>query len=94
MNNCIGRRNYRHFFFFLIFLSLHMVTIFIWCMFYVLDHKENLHEPEAIITLAIIGVIILLIIPVVGLTGFHMILISRGRTTNEQVRVQSPRSSS
>jgi hypothetical protein len=50
VNNCIGRRNYRHFFFFLIFLSIHMVSIFVWCVIFVLEHREALHEKEAIVT--------------------------------------------
>ncbi|XP_054714519.1 palmitoyltransferase ZDHHC5-like isoform X2 [Uloborus diversus] len=85
VNNCIGRRNYRYFFLFLIFLSVHMITIFTYCILYVLRHWEQLQDQNTIITLVVIIIITLLFIPILGLTGFHIVLVSRGRTTNEQV---------
>ena len=85
VNNCIGRRNYRHFFFFLIFLSIHMITILLWCIIYLVDHNGAFRERDSIIAIVISVIIIFLIFPIIGLTGFHIILVARGRTTNEQV---------
>ncbi|XP_011632168.1 palmitoyltransferase ZDHHC5 isoform X1 [Pogonomyrmex barbatus] len=85
VNNCIGRRNYRYFFFFLLSLSFHMMSIFGLCLYYLLQHKEQLSEVNTIIALVLMGVVMLLFIPIIGLTGFHVVLVSRGRTTNEQV---------
>ncbi|XP_065203054.1 palmitoyltransferase ZDHHC8 isoform X2 [Planococcus citri] len=85
VNNCIGRRNYRYFFFFLLSLSIHMATIFTICLVYVLMNKERLTEIDCVVSLIIIAIITILFIPIFGLTGFHIVLVARGRTTNEQV---------
>ncbi|GLV34578.1 Zinc finger DHHC-type containing 8 [Carabus blaptoides fortunei] len=85
VNNCIGRRNYRFFFFFLISLSVHMISIFGLSLIYVLHNKDQLSKVEPIVAMVLMGIVALLSIPIFGLTGFHMVLVSRGRTTNEQV---------
>ncbi|XP_035220611.1 palmitoyltransferase ZDHHC5-like isoform X2 [Stegodyphus dumicola] len=85
VNNCIGRRNYRYFFMFLFWLSIHMVSILTFCALYLKDHINNLKQLETIMTLVIVGIIIILFIPILGLTAYHMMLIMQGRTTNEQV---------
>ncbi|KAF6206636.1 hypothetical protein GE061_017872 [Apolygus lucorum] len=85
VNNCIGRRNYRYFFFFLVTLSIHMISIFVLCCIYVWFNKDDLTETNTIVSLVILGIITLLFIPIFGLTAFHMVLVARGRTTNEQV---------
>ncbi|XP_050532344.1 palmitoyltransferase ZDHHC8 [Daktulosphaira vitifoliae] len=85
VNNCIGRRNYRYFFFFLISLSLHMASIFSVCCLYVLVHKEKIGDVDTLVSLTLCGLVIVLFIPIFGLTGFHAVLVARGRTTNEQV---------
>nr|XP_040578657.1 LOW QUALITY PROTEIN: palmitoyltransferase ZDHHC8B-like [Lepeophtheirus salmonis] len=85
VNNCIGRRNYRYFFMFLICLSIHITSIFILCLIHVLYNREHLSDGAVIVSIVIMTIITLLFIPIFGLTGFHMVLVSRGRTTNEQV---------
>ncbi|XP_076453247.1 palmitoyltransferase ZDHHC8B-like [Babylonia areolata] len=85
LNNCIGRRNYRYFFLLLISLSVHMVSILAQSVVYILDHRDQLSKPGPIISIVVVCIVALSTIPVFGLTGFHMMLVSRGRTTNEQV---------
>lgn len=62
-----------------------MVTLFTLSLFHVLHHKENMALVGNIVSVVVMCIIGLLVIPVGGLTGFHIVLVSRGRTTNEQV---------
>ncbi|XP_067936229.1 palmitoyltransferase ZDHHC8B-like isoform X1 [Watersipora subatra] len=87
VNNCIGSRNYRYFFTFLISLTLHMFSVLAlssFCLYHSLNGKTY-NLPGPIITTILVILVVLLLIPVTGLLGFHVFLISKGRTTNEQV---------
>lgn len=85
VNNCIGRRNYRYFFLFLLSLTAHIMAVFGFGLLFVLYHRQSIDHLHAIVTLAVMCVAGLFFIPVAGLTGFHVVLVARGRTTNEQV---------
>lgn len=83
VDNCIGRRNYRYFFFFVLSLSLHIISVFLFCLVFVLEKRD--HIKDAAVPIAIMVVCGLSSIPVIGLTVFHIGLVAMGRTTNEQV---------
>uniref|UniRef100_A0A8C9XG85 Palmitoyltransferase n=1 Tax=Sander lucioperca TaxID=283035 RepID=A0A8C9XG85_SANLU len=85
VNNCIGRRNYRYFFLFLLSLTAHIMAVFGFGLLFILYHRQNIDRLHAIVTLGVMCVAGLFFIPVAGLTGFHIVLVARGRTTNEQV---------
>ena len=79
-----GKRNYRFFFQFLTFLVLHMCNIFAVCLLVALK-TTPLVSPPVIAAISMLTLIVLLIIPIGGLLVFHLVLISKGRTTNEHV---------
>lgn len=62
------------------------VHLFVSCLYK--SHKSCLAEIiglDSLHRLVVISITGLFLIPVLGLTGFHLYLVSRGRTTNEQV---------
>eukprot|EP00794_Sanderia_malayensis_P014124 gene14124-15601_t len=81
VDNCIGKRNYRYFFYFVLLLSIHILSVVVFSIAFILKAKESIVIPSILI-IVISG---LAAIPVFGLTGFHIGLVAMGRTTNEQV---------
>ncbi len=62
-----------------------MFIVLSFCIYYTLRNHSNLGNISSIISIVLMVLIVLLTIPIGGLTTFHLMLIVRGRTTNEQV---------
>lgn len=86
VGNCVGRRNYQYFFGFLLLLVLHILNVQGFSLYVILstngatEFKATFYVSITIIV--IVGIISFLVF---GLFGFHIYLVSNGRTTNEQV---------
>uniref|UniRef100_A0A7N8Y0X7 Palmitoyltransferase n=1 Tax=Mastacembelus armatus TaxID=205130 RepID=A0A7N8Y0X7_9TELE len=83
VGNCVGRRNYR--FFYLFILSLSFLTIFIFA--FVITHII-LSDLSLTLSCTVLEVVVCFfsIWSIVGLSGFHTYLISSNQTTNEDIK--------
>ncbi|XP_040260947.1 palmitoyltransferase ZDHHC9 [Bufo bufo] len=102
VGNCVGKRNYRYFFLFILSLSLLTIYIFTFNIVYVtlnslkIGFLNTLKESPG--TVLEVFICFFTLWSVVGLTGFHTFLVSLNQTTNEDIkgswtgknRVQNP----
>ncbi|OCT65974.1 palmitoyltransferase ZDHHC9 [Xenopus laevis] len=102
VGNCVGKRNYRYFYLFILSLSFLTIYIFAFNIVYValnslsIGFLNTLKESPG--TVLEVFICFFTLWSVVGLTGFHSFLVSLNQTTNEDIkgswtgknRVQNP----
>ncbi|CAD8134234.1 unnamed protein product [Paramecium pentaurelia] len=98
IGQCIGRRNYIYFYFFLMSVSFKLIFVFGVCLSYIVDESKkrsvSMETSDAISeTLANNPISIILVIYsfgfscfVIGLWGFHTYLVLTNMTTNEYLK--------
>ncbi|KAM7539924.1 hypothetical protein Aperf_G00000033373 [Anoplocephala perfoliata] len=90
VNNCIGRRNYRYFFAFLVTVCIHMIAVFIISLLYLMHSENALDFYTNIIAIIVMVLVGMVFLPVVSLTIFHIGILSKGMTTNEHMTKKFP----
>eukprot|EP00118_Oscarella_pearsei_P005644 m.25980 g.25980 ORF g.25980 m.25980 type:complete len:386 (+) comp29040_c0_seq4:44-1201(+) len=85
VNNCIGKRNYRHFFYFALALTIYIISTLSFSLYHVVVERDEYGDKFTIAATVVSAIAFLVLFPVGGLTMFHVFLVCSGRTTNEQV---------
>ncbi|XP_055501527.1 palmitoyltransferase ZDHHC5-A-like [Leucoraja erinacea] len=84
VNNCVGRRNYRFFFFFVFFLAVYMLTILGSCIMYLIINYNEPMTMEKSVTYIVLAPIAMFLFPVLFLFGAHTEYMVLGVTMSEQ----------
>jgi len=96
VGNCVGKRNYRYFYLFLVSLAFHCVFIFVCALTHLVleskdkDNSDNTHFLEAVrkspASIIVCVICFFSVWSILGLAGFHTYLTSSNLTTNEDIK--------
>jgi len=96
VGNCVGKRNYRYFYLFLVSLAFHCVFIFVCALTHLVleskdkNNSENAHFLEAVrkspASIIVCVICFFSVWSILGLAGFHTYLTSSNLTTNEDIK--------